>query len=112
VASDDYLGEFEHLVLLAVIRLGDDAYGVPIREEIEERAERPVTFGAVYATLRRLEAKGLIESRMSEPAAVPGGRARKLVDVTAEGLEAVRRSQARLGRMAAGLDGVLDPGVP
>ena len=60
--SDAYLGEFEHLVLLAVVRLRNDAYGVPIRRTIEERAERSVSFGAVYSTLRRLEAKGVSTS--------------------------------------------------
>lgn len=104
---DDYLGEFEHLVLLALLRLGDGTYGVPIRDEIIERAGRDVSFGAVYSTLRRLEAKGWIETWMSAPTPVQGGRARKRVRLTRQGLETVQRAQERLSRMAEGLGGVL-----
>ena len=77
-----YLGEFEHLVLLAVMRLGDDAYGVPIRRLITERAQREVSFGAVYSTLRRLHAKGFLEFR-EEPAA---GEAPERLQRMSEGL--------------------------
>ena len=108
MGGTDYLGEFEHLVLLAVLRLGDGTYGVPIRDEIEARARRDVTLGAVYSTLRRLESKALVESWMSEPDPVPGGRSRKRIRITPGGLEAVRRSQERLGRMSEGLDGVFE----
>ena len=108
--SNDYLGEFEHLVLLAVMQAGPEAYGVPIREEIEARGERDVSFGAVYATLRRLEKKGLVTMEMGEPEPVPGGRARKLVRLTSEGIDAVRRSQARLARMSEGLGEILESG--
>lgn len=107
MSRDDYLGEFEHLVLLAVLRLGDGTYGVPIREEIEARAGRDVSFGAVYSTLRRLESKGWIETWMSDPKPIPGGRARKRVRLTPVGLETVQRAQERLSRMAEGLGGVL-----
>ena len=103
----DYLGEFEHLVLLAVLQVGPEAYGVPIREEIEARGGRDVSFGAVYATLRRLEAKGLVASERSDPEPVQGGRARKIVRLTSAGIDAVRASQARLSRMAEGLNEVL-----
>lgn len=104
----DSLGEFEHLVLLAILRVGADAYGVPVRDEIEQRARRGVTLGAMYATLRRLEAKGLVRSETVQ--AADTGRPRKMLEVTAEGLEAVRQAQARLRRMADGLDGVLQGG--
>lgn len=107
MARDDYLGEFEHLVLLAILQLGEGTYGVPIRDEIEGRAGRPVSFGAVYSTLRRLESKGLVESWAGEAEPVPGGRARKLVRLTPEGLAALQRSRARLDRMADGLGDVL-----
>lgn len=108
--STDYLGEFEHLVLLAVLQAGPDAYGVPIREQIEARGERDVSFGAVYATLRRLEGKGLVTSERSDPEPVQGGRARKIIRLTDQGLEAVRASRARLQRMAEGLGEVLAEG--
>ncbi len=110
MSRDDYLGEFEHLVLLAILQLGDGTYGVPIRDEIEARADRSVSFGAVYSTLRRLEAKGFVESWASEAEPVPGGRSRKLVRLTAEGLEALQRSRSRLDRMADGLDELLANG--
>ena len=70
------LGEFEHLVLLAVLRLGDDAYGVPIQCELEERAGRRVTVGALYATLDRLEGKRLLESWFADPTPQRGGRSK------------------------------------
>lgn len=107
MATDDYLGEFEHLVMLAILQVGEGAYGVPIREEIEKRAGRPVSFGAVYATLRRLERRGYLESRAGEPEPVPGGRARKLVRLTDEGLDVLHRSRSRLASMARGLGEVL-----
>lgn len=99
----DYLGEFEHLVLLAILQAGPKAYGVPVRHEIVRRAGRDVSFGAVYSTLRRLEAKGLVASEPGDPEPVSGGRARKLVRLTETGLEAVRASQARISRMSEGL---------
>ena len=75
MSKGDHLGEFELLVLSALLRLGDDAYGVAIRAEIEERAGRNASIGAVYATLERLEKKGLIRSRMGEATPERGGRA-------------------------------------
>jgi len=101
----DSLGEFEHLVLLAILRVGEGAYGVPIRDEIEATADRSVTLGALYATLRRLEAKGLLTSKTA--VADDTGRHRKIVAVTPDGLEAVRHAQARLRRMADGLEELL-----
>jgi len=102
----DYLGEFEQLILLALIRLGDDAYGVTIRDTLRERAGRDASFGAIYSTLRRLEAKGLVRSTMGDPSPVRGGRAKKYVAVTNRGREAVRDAQRAFGRMADGLRGV------
>lgn len=89
------LGEFERAVLLAVIRLGDRAYGVSIREELEKRLARAVSFGAVYTTLDRLEEKGLVSSSRGEPTAARGGRAKKFFHVEAAGrarLEHARRA--------------------
>lgn len=110
MARSDALGEFEHLVMLAILRLGPGTYGVPIRDEIEGRAGRDVTLGAVYSTLRRLEAKGWIESVMSAPEPVPGGRSRKEVTLTPDGADTLRRAHDRIGRMADGLDEALGRG--
>ncbi|MGH9384346.1 MAG: PadR family transcriptional regulator [Vicinamibacterales bacterium] len=98
------LGEFEQLILLAILRLGDDAYGVTIRAEISEHAGRDVAPGALYTTLDRLEAKGLIKSRMGEPTPQRGGRAKRHLTVTASGIRAVRRAQRAYQRLLEGLD--------
>lgn len=100
-----YLGEFEQLILLALARLGDEAYGVTIRETLRDRAGRRASFGAIYSTIRRLEAKGLVRSFKGEPEAVRGGRAKKYVALTARGRAALRSSHAAIVRMA---DGVAD----
>ena len=101
----DYLGEFEQLILLALARLADDAYGVTIRQELIERADRRASFGAIYSTIRRLEAKGLVRSFKGEPEAVRGGRAKKYVVLTRRGRTALKSSHAAIIRMA---DGVTD----
>ena len=97
------LGEFEQLILLAILRLRDDAYGVTIRAELAERAGRTVAPGALYTTLERLEIKGLIASRMSDPTPQRGGRAKRHVTVTAEGMEALTRSVQAYQRLLDGL---------
>ncbi len=99
-----HTGEFEMLVLLAVIRLGAAAYGVTVREELEQQTTRTLTLGTIYKTLGRLEAKGFVRSRVSEPTAARGGRRKKLYEVSAAGLEAVRSSLGDLRRLAHGLD--------
>ena len=99
----EYLGEFEHLILLALLRLGEDAYGVTIRDALRERAGREASFGAIYSTLRRLEAKGLVRSSVGDPTPVRGGRAKKYVAVTPRGREAVREAHRAFGRMAEGI---------
>lgn len=98
------LGEFELLVLLALVRLGDDAYGMAVRRELVDRTDRDVSVGAVYATLDRLEEKGLTRSRVHDGPAARGGRARRFYDITAAGRRAVRESQRVLARMLDGLD--------
>ena len=103
MSKGDYLGEFEQLVLLALMRLGEGAYGMAVRREIEERTGRAVAIGAVYATLDRLEAKGLVTSADGQAAAERGGRARRFFTVSGEGLRALRRSQEALARMWDGL---------
>jgi PadR family transcriptional regulator PadR len=102
----DYLGEFEQLILLALARLGDDAYGVTVRQTLIERAGRRASFGAIYSTLRRLEQKGLVRSTYGNPEPVRGGRAKKHVALTARGRAALRQTHAALLRMAAGVPGL------
>jgi PadR family transcriptional regulator PadR len=103
MSRGEFLGEFEHLVLLALMRLGDEAYGVTVRQEIESRTGREVSVGAIYATLDRLESKGLVSSWAGEPTAERGGRAKRHFEVTARGRSAVNRAQAALQRMTDGL---------
>jgi PadR family transcriptional regulator, regulatory protein PadR len=102
--SREALGEFEQLVLLAIVHLGDDVYGVPIAEEIERRTGRSVSPAAVYVTLRRMEQKGLLSSSMSDPTPERGGKARRCVRVTRAGLEGLRLSRQALDSMWKGLD--------
>ena len=98
----NYLAEFELYVMLAVLRLKGEGYGVSIRHEIEERTGRPVSIGAVYATLGRLGDKGLITFTVSEPLPVQGGRARKFVHLTESGLSSLETSSAMLRSMMTG----------
>lgn len=102
--GDEYLGEFEHLVLLAILRLGDAAHGAPIRRLIEERAERRVSLGAVYSTLRRLEAKGYARAREQPAGSASGGRPRRVFELDRRGQAALEASRRRLDRMRLGLD--------
>ena len=98
-----YFGEFELLVMLALMRLGENAYGVPICREIEEHARREVVVGSVYATLERLEEKGFVSSKLGEPTAERGGRAKKYFHVTSRGLREVRDTQRALMHLWDGL---------
>ena len=98
------LGELEQLILLAILRLGDDAYGVTIRAELSSRARRAIAPGGLYTALERLEAKGFVTSRMGEPTPQRGGRAKRYVRVTSAGLQALRRSLRAYERMLDGLD--------
>jgi PadR family transcriptional regulator len=98
------LGEFEQLILLAILRLSHDAYGVTIRAELAARAARQVSPGALYTALRRLEAKGVITSRMGDPTPQRGGRAKRHVAVTALGMQSLRRSLQAYERLLDGLD--------
>ena len=103
MAKGESLGEFEHLVLLAVLRLERDAYGMRVRQEIAGRTGRDAAIGAVYATLDRLEEKGLVKAAWGEPTAERGGRAKRMFQVTAEGVAAVNRARQDLARMMEGL---------
>jgi PadR family transcriptional regulator, regulatory protein PadR len=102
--SREALGEFEQLVLLAIVHLGEGVYGVPIAEEILRRTGRTVSPAAVYVTLRRLEQKGLLSSTMSAPTPERGGKARRCVQVTKSGLESLRTTRQVLDNMWKGLD--------
>ena len=103
MAKGELLGEFEHLILLAILRLGEDAYGMRVRSEIADRTGRDVTIGAVYATLDRLESKGLVTSALGDPTPERGGRAKRSFRLTAAGAAAVNRAQKELARMTEGL---------
>jgi len=96
MARREFLGGFELLVLLALIRLGDEAYGVPISEAIEKSSGREVALGSVYITLERLERRGLVSSELGEPTAVRGGRAKTYFRITGKGLREVRQAQRTL----------------
>jgi PadR family transcriptional regulator, regulatory protein PadR len=100
---DASLGEFEQLVLLAVLRLNERAYGVTIQEEIRRRAERDVSLGAVYKTLERLEDKGYLASYLGDPTPERGGRRKKYYTVAPIATDALRQSLRALRRMTAGL---------
>ncbi|SPE26822.1 Transcriptional regulator, PadR family [Candidatus Sulfopaludibacter sp. SbA3] len=106
MAKGESLGEFEYLILLAILRLGTDAYGMRVRREISERTGRDVTIGAVYATLDRLEAKGFLTGALSDPTPERGGRAKKSFHLTGAGIEAANRSRQELDSM---LDGLVFP---
>jgi len=103
IMSRESLGNFELMVLLALIRLGDDAYGVPIALALEEALEREVAAASVYAALERLSQKGFVHSRMGESTPERGGRARKYFRVTAAGLKEVRITRDALTSLWRGL---------
>ena len=103
MSRHESLGEFEQTVLLAIAHLGDDAYGVPIRQEIEDRTGRTVAVGALYTALDRLEKKGYVRSEMSDPTPERGGRSRRHFWLRSAGAEALRRSRALMESMWRGL---------
>ena len=104
MSKRDYLGEFEHIVILALLRLSDRAYGVTVRQEIEERTGREVSIGAIYATLDRLEGKGYVKSLLGEPTPERGGRSKRFFRVTAKGISAVNRTHRAVQSLTEGLD--------
>ena len=104
MAHSASLGEFEQIVLLAVLRLKAEAYGVSIRTEIAERTGREPTPGALYTTLERLETKGLLKSRTGEPTPQRGGRAKRYYTLTASGNVAIARAQRAFRNMLDGLN--------
>lgn len=108
MAKTRYLGEFEQAILLAVLRLGDEAYGLAIRTELQDCAGREVTHGAAYSTLDRLEDKGLLQSWLGESTPGRGGRRKRHFEVTAAGLEALRSSREALLSLWSGVEEVLE----
>ena len=101
--SRDYLTDFELMLLLAILRVGDEAYGVPIAREIERLGERTVMLGTVYRGLDRLESSDLVASTVGAPTPERGGRAKKYFRVTPTGLEAARRAQRAFTQLRAGI---------
>jgi DNA-binding PadR family transcriptional regulator len=97
------LGEFEYLLLTAAVRLGDDAYGAAIRQEIEGATKRRCSIGALYTTLDRLEAKGLVKTWMGDPTPQRGGRPKRMVRVTAQGIRAARDFYDAMMRASRGV---------
>lgn len=99
----EHLGEFEHIVLLALLRLKDEGYGMRVRQEIQSRATRTVSIGSVYATLDRLQRKGLVRSSYGGAEGDEKGRARKFFHLTPEGAQALREKHDLIARMIEGL---------
>lgn len=109
MADGQVLGEFEQLVLLGVLQCRAEAYAVPVWRELETRAGRRVSLGAVYKTLDRLDAKGYLTSSVGEPTAARGGRSTRVYKVSGLGLRQLRKALASIGRMADGLQQLLEP---
>jgi PadR family transcriptional regulator len=103
---EEPLGSLEHIVLLAVMRLGEEAYGMTVRREIESTIGRDLSVGAVYATLVRLESKGFVRSLEGEPTAERGGRAKRYFRVTVDGKTALRDAHEAITKMSAGIKGL------
>jgi DNA-binding PadR family transcriptional regulator len=102
------LGEFEHVVLLAVLRLGNEAYAVAIRDEIEACTGRRASRGSVYVTLDRLETKGYLKSSFGDPTAVRGGRAKRYYALRPRAVAALQESRRALLQMWRGVDALLE----
>jgi PadR family transcriptional regulator PadR len=108
MTSDGMLGTFEQMVLLAILQIADDAYPPLILERLEAGMGRSVSRGSVYVTLDRLEKKGLVQSTAGDPEPERGGRPKRYLTVTAEGIAALRRARSSLMVFWDGLDGVLE----
>jgi PadR family transcriptional regulator len=98
------LGELEQVLLLAIRRVGADAYGVPIRDEVRAQTGRALALGTIYKTVGRMQEKGLVAARMGAPTPVRGGRRTRCYTVTAAGRRALRESVGAIRRLSAGLD--------
>lgn len=102
--NEKYLGEFEQLILLAILNVNNRAYGTEIATTILEKGQREVTLGALYTSLTRLQTKGLVASEMGEATAERGGRAKKYFTVTAQGQSAIKRSLSLIKNMSKSLN--------
>jgi DNA-binding PadR family transcriptional regulator len=102
-----FLGDLELMVLLVVLHLGDEAYAVPIRRALADRAGRHIARGALYTTLERLESKGYLRSRFGDPTPERGGRSRRYFSVSARGLSALRTSYDAFRGLYQGLEAIL-----
>ena len=107
MGSPTQISNFELMVMLALIRIGDEAYGVPISLEIESHSGKDVAVGSVYAALERLEIRGLVTSRMGEPTAARGGRAKRYFRANQRAIDAARHALTNLRTMTSGLESVL-----
>jgi PadR family transcriptional regulator PadR len=105
------LGEFEYLMLTSAVRLGEDAYGSAIRHEIEEATGRRCSIGALYTTLDRLEAKGFVKTWMGDPTPQRGGRPKRMVRVTAKGIQAATNFYNAVARVSRGVSWEANRGV-
>ena len=101
--SRQHLTDFELMILLAILRIGDDAYGVPIAKEIENTGKRTVLLGAIYTTLDRLEENRLVTSTYGDPTPERGGRAKRFFKVTGKGLKAVKETQRAFAALWTGI---------
>lgn len=106
--QDNFPGEFEQMLLLAVLRLGHEAYGAALIRELRRTADRRVSRGSVYVTLDRMQEKGWITSEASEPRPERGGRPRRMVGITLAGMRELRKSRRALLDLWSGLEEVLD----
>lgn len=109
--KEKFLGEFEQVVLLALLRLGEGAYGAAIRQLLHDQISRDVAIGALYSTLERLEKKGMVNSRLGEATAERGGRAKRYFKVTASGQTALKRARNAMNNMWQGVSIKLGAGI-
>ncbi len=103
-----HLGELEQMVLMAILQLKDDGYGTIVMRELRDRGGRHVSPGALYATLDRLEGKGFVSSRLGDPTPGRGGKRKRYLTVTPEGVDALREARGAWARLAEGLEEVLE----
>ena len=106
--NETYLGELEQMMLMAILQLKDQAYGLNIQRELMERGDRQVAPGALYATLDRLEGKGVVTSRFADPTPGRGGKPRRYLTVTSKGVEALQKARSAWQRLAEGLEGIME----